>query len=224
MRISRLRPASPSRSTPSAASAECSSPLCSCRSRRVVGRHRRRTSCGWRCSTARSFRRWPRRRPSGVLRALDRFDLISWQSTATPITRAILVAIAYATRRALPGLCCRSGTSPTLARRSLLLVPRLARTAPTRIARRNPADLRAGQPARRVAVRDPCQPHGQRAGRLGADRTARRRRSARTSRRGAVPRRLGLSDSAQPSPPTCSPRPSIRKSCGWTCPARSRGS
>ena len=33
--------------------------------------------------------------PSGVLRALDRFDLISWQSTVTPITRAILVAFAY---------------------------------------------------------------------------------------------------------------------------------
>jgi len=34
--------------------------------------------------------------PSGVLRALDRFDLISWQSTATPISRVILVTIAYA--------------------------------------------------------------------------------------------------------------------------------
>jgi len=33
--------------------------------------------------------------PSGVLRALDRFDLISWQSTATPISRMILIAIAY---------------------------------------------------------------------------------------------------------------------------------
>src|SRR3982750_4330524 len=33
--------------------------------------------------------------PSGVLRALDRFDLISWQSTATPISRVILVSIAY---------------------------------------------------------------------------------------------------------------------------------
>jgi O-antigen/teichoic acid export membrane protein len=33
--------------------------------------------------------------PSGVLRALDRFDLISWQSTANPIARMILVAIAY---------------------------------------------------------------------------------------------------------------------------------
>ena len=35
--------------------------------------------------------------PSGVLRALDRFDLISWQSTATPISRVILVSIAYFT-------------------------------------------------------------------------------------------------------------------------------
>lgn len=33
--------------------------------------------------------------PAGVLRALDRFDLISWQSSATPIIRVLLVAIAY---------------------------------------------------------------------------------------------------------------------------------
>jgi O-antigen/teichoic acid export membrane protein len=33
--------------------------------------------------------------PSGVLRALDRFDLISWQSTATPISRVVLVIAAY---------------------------------------------------------------------------------------------------------------------------------
>jgi O-antigen/teichoic acid export membrane protein len=33
--------------------------------------------------------------PSGVLRALDRFDLISWQSTATPISRVALVTLAY---------------------------------------------------------------------------------------------------------------------------------
>jgi len=36
--------------------------------------------------------------PTGVLRALDRFDLISWQSTATPISRVVLVAIAYFAR------------------------------------------------------------------------------------------------------------------------------
>lgn len=33
--------------------------------------------------------------PAGVLRALDRFDLISWQSTMTPICRVLLVGAAY---------------------------------------------------------------------------------------------------------------------------------
>ena len=33
--------------------------------------------------------------PDGVLRTLDRFDLISWSSTLTPISRAILAAIAF---------------------------------------------------------------------------------------------------------------------------------
>jgi O-antigen/teichoic acid export membrane protein len=33
--------------------------------------------------------------PSGVLRALDRFDQISWADTVAPITRVILVLIAY---------------------------------------------------------------------------------------------------------------------------------
>ena len=33
--------------------------------------------------------------PSGVLRSLDRFDLISWQGTFNPILRVILVAIAF---------------------------------------------------------------------------------------------------------------------------------
>ena len=35
--------------------------------------------------------------PTGVLRALDRFDLISWQGTTYPIARAILAGIAYCT-------------------------------------------------------------------------------------------------------------------------------
>jgi O-antigen/teichoic acid export membrane protein len=34
--------------------------------------------------------------PTGVLRTLDRFDLISWQDTLTPISRLILIAIVYA--------------------------------------------------------------------------------------------------------------------------------
>jgi O-antigen/teichoic acid export membrane protein len=36
--------------------------------------------------------------PNGVLRALDRFDLLSWQGTAAPISRALLIGIAFATR------------------------------------------------------------------------------------------------------------------------------
>jgi O-antigen/teichoic acid export membrane protein len=40
--------------------------------------------------------------PNGVLRVLDRFDLISWAGTATPITRAILVAIAFAAGASFP--------------------------------------------------------------------------------------------------------------------------
>ena len=35
--------------------------------------------------------------PVGVLRSLDRFDLISWQGTSYPIARAILAGIAFAT-------------------------------------------------------------------------------------------------------------------------------
>lgn len=40
--------------------------------------------------------------PSGVLRTLDRFDLISWAGTITPITRAILVGGAFAAGATLP--------------------------------------------------------------------------------------------------------------------------
>jgi O-antigen/teichoic acid export membrane protein len=40
--------------------------------------------------------------PNGVLRALDRFDLISWSGTATPIARAILASIAFASDAPFP--------------------------------------------------------------------------------------------------------------------------
>ena len=40
--------------------------------------------------------------PAGVLRALDRFDLISWQSTMTPIFRVALVGAAYFARAPFP--------------------------------------------------------------------------------------------------------------------------
>ncbi|HKX92064.1 MAG TPA: lipopolysaccharide biosynthesis protein [Sphingomicrobium sp.] len=40
--------------------------------------------------------------PSGVLRTLDRFDLLSWSSTFTPISRAVLIAIAFRAGAELP--------------------------------------------------------------------------------------------------------------------------
>src|SRR5215213_3339127 len=40
--------------------------------------------------------------PNGVLRTLDRFDLISWSSTLTPISRAILAGTAFLTGATLP--------------------------------------------------------------------------------------------------------------------------
>ena len=40
--------------------------------------------------------------PNGVLRALDRFDLISWSGTATPIARAILAGAAFASGAPFP--------------------------------------------------------------------------------------------------------------------------
>ena len=40
--------------------------------------------------------------PSGILRTLDRFDLISWSSTLTPISRAVLIAAAFLAGAPLP--------------------------------------------------------------------------------------------------------------------------
>jgi O-antigen/teichoic acid export membrane protein len=40
--------------------------------------------------------------PSGVLRALDRFDLLSWSGTLTPISRAALAGIAFAAGASFP--------------------------------------------------------------------------------------------------------------------------
>lgn len=40
--------------------------------------------------------------PSGVLRVLDRFDLIGWSDTLTPISRAILAAAAFAAGASFP--------------------------------------------------------------------------------------------------------------------------
>ena len=57
--------------------------------------------------------------PDGVLRVLDRFDLISWQARSTPIARAILAGIAFAIGRAASRPTSRSGSSPTSAATSI---------------------------------------------------------------------------------------------------------
>src|SRR5690349_11580088 len=40
--------------------------------------------------------------PDGVLRVLDRFDLISWSGTLSPIIRAVLAAVAFAAGATFP--------------------------------------------------------------------------------------------------------------------------
>ena len=100
--------------------------------------------------------------PSGVLRALDRFDLISWPGTSTPIARAILAGIAFVAGAPFAGLC-RHLVRDRPRRRPLHLVPRLARASAPRPARRHSPDLAPDHSARRLAVRDPRQPGDQRA-------------------------------------------------------------
>ena len=179
-RISRPRPASPSRSTRSAASAACSSRSRSCRSS-PPGSASSPTSCGWRCSTARCFRPWPRRRPTGVLRALDRFDLISWADTVDSDHPGDPASpIAYRRWRAVRRLRRRLVRHRPRGR-PLRLVPRVARASAARPARGNSADAAPETPARRLALRDPRQPHRERPGGVGPDRPSRRRRPARAA-------------------------------------------
>ena len=107
---------------------------------RALGRHHSRSAVARDALLHAACRRWAPPRPSGVLRALDRFDLISWQSTATPISRVILV---------VDRLCRRARRSRAYVahlvrhrsrRRPLPMVPRLARASAARLAGRHPAD------------------------------------------------------------------------------------
>ena len=127
--------------------------------------------------------------PNGVLRALDRFDLISWSGTLTPISRAILAGIAFAQRCAARRLC-RDLVRHRPRRRPVPMVPRLARAAAARPSCRHPPDAEADHASRRVEVRHPDQPRGRGPDGLGTDRPARGRRPARPRRRGLVPHRL----------------------------------
>ena len=129
--------------------------------------------------------------PDGVLRVLDRFDLISWSGTLSPIVRAILAGIAFVDARAVSGLC-RDLVRHRRHRQPLSLVSRVARAPAQRPARRHPADTQAHRASRRLAFRHRRQPCEQRAGRLGPDRSPGRGRIARACGGGVVPGRLNL--------------------------------
>ena len=77
---------------------------------RQLGRDQPDNICGSRCSIARCCRPWARRRPSGVLRALDRFDLISWRARYPDQPRAILAGIAFIAGRAVRRSMSPSGS------------------------------------------------------------------------------------------------------------------
>ncbi len=115
--------------------------------------------------------------PSGVLRALDRFDLLSWAGTVTPIARALLAGTAFAAGAPFPvyvGIwyatdLCGDLYTWFLAVRELRRRGLLEGIRPT---------LKADDFAGRVALRDPHQSGNQRVDGLGPDRAAGRRRPA----------------------------------------------
>ena len=133
--------------------------------------------------------------PSGVLRALDRFDLISWQSTVTPITRAILVAFAYASGAPFEAYVATWYITDLAGDLYLWFLAwrELRRQRPDG---GHPSDAAAGIPTRRMAVRHPRQPDRQRPSRMGTDRATDRRRPARRDGRRIVPGRVDPADSA----------------------------
>ena len=127
--------------------------------------------------------------PSGVLRALDRFDLISWQGTIYPIARAILAGIAFARTRRSP-LTSPSGSSTDLGGDLFLwfLGWRELRRRKLRPASARRCGRRRSPGAWRFAIQ--VNLTGSITVALGTDRPADRRRPARPGGRGAVPHRL----------------------------------
>ena len=77
--------------------------------------------------------------PVGVLRALDRFDLISWQGSSYPDRPRHPGRHRLRHGRAVRSLC-RHLVRHRSRRRPVPVVPRLARAAPPRHARRHPPD------------------------------------------------------------------------------------
>ena len=127
--------------------------------------------------------------PDGVLRVLDRFDLISWAGTASPIAARDPRRHGIRADAPFAGLC-RDLVRDRPRRRSLFVVSRLAR-----------APAHGLLDGIRPTLRPTTLPGAWRfaidvnlassvAGGLGPDRPARRRRPARARRRGPVPHRL----------------------------------
>ena len=189
--------------------------------RRLV-RDRREQYLGWRCSIACCLPTMGAATPTGVLRALDRFDLISWQGTANPIARAILAGIAWWHELAAACLC-RHLVRHRPRRRSVLLVPRwreLKRRGP---AVGNPPDAPPTALARRLAVRHPGQHHirslddG-----MGTGRQADRRRLLGPAAPGLYRIAPGLADSAN-KPADLLAKAYYPEVCGWTSRPSIRG-
>ena len=148
--------------------------------------------------------------PDGVLRVLDRFDLISWSGTLMPITRAVLAGAAFMTGASFP-VYVIIWYVHRARRAGVPMVPRLARAEAASACSRESA-RRSNRPfcpapgasRSRSILRPACRRCGGRSdGWSSAACSARRERPCSAS-----PRR---SPTARRSPPTCSARPSIRK-------------
>ena len=160
--------------------------------------------------------------PNGVLRVLDRFDLISWAGTANPIARAILAGIAFAADAPLYTyvviwyLTDLGGDLYTwyLGWRELRRHGLLTGISPTLRPTRSPA---RGSSRSTSIWRRACKPSGGRSpGSSSAACSVPRARPCSASPRASptVPR----------SPPIFSAALSILRSCGWTFLRRNRGS
>ena len=160
--------------------------------------------------------------PNGVLRVLDRFDLISWAGTATPITRAILVAIAFAAGASFPvyvGIWYVTDLAGDLytwylSWREMRRHGLLKGITPTLRPHSLPG---AWKFAINVNLAASVQTvWGLSRAWSSADCLGLRARRCSASHR-ALP-------TARKSRPTCSAGLSIPRSCGWTCRPRNRGS
>ena len=161
--------------------------------------------------------------PTGVLRALDRFDLISWADTVTPISRVIIVLVRLSLRWTVHCLSCRL-VHQHADGRCLRPVHRCARASAARTHPGHPPHLEALDPAGCLALCNSRKPDLKRSGCLGPDRSAGGRRTPRACRSSAVSGCLILVRQRRQARRPPWRRPSTLRLCAWTLAARSRGS